>query len=105
MLNIDINVDIKKTRYPIMFNNNTCVACGATGTLKFLDIFGKPVTQEIHALERIQCMACGAKYGIHWVPDIDTKELKPIPTDYDAKIMFKNFLGSPIIKAFGSNKL
>ena len=104
MLDISVNVDVKKTTYPILFTNNTCVQCAAVGTLKFVNIFGRPSSQEIHPLERIQCMKCGAKYGIHWEADNDGT-LHPNPVDYDASLMFSNMLNHSKIKRQGNKKL
>ena len=104
MLNINVNLDIRKTTYPIISNNNTCTACGGVGTLKFVDIFGRQVSQEIHALEKIQCNKCGAKYGIQWDSN-DKGEMVPTPTDYDASVMFNNLLNYSRIKKHGTNIL
>lgn len=104
MLNIDVNVQVRKVRYPVIFDNNTCTKCGAQGTLGFVDIFGKDAKQEIHPLERIQCKKCGAKYGIQWNKEPDGKMI-PTPTDYDVVSMFNNLINHKKIKTNGSNVL
>ena len=91
MLNIDVSINVKKTRYPIIFTNNTCTMCGATDTLRFVDVFGRRTREEIHPLEKIQCSNCGAKYGIQWDMHDDGK-MYPTPTDYDASVMFGNLI-------------
>ena len=104
MLDIDVNIEVRKITYPIIFTNNTCTSCGAEGTLGFVDVFGREATQEIHALERIQCKKCGAKYGIQWDAD-DSGKLIPTPTDYDVSVMFNNLINHGNIKRNGSKIL
>ena len=103
MLDISVNVDVKKITYPILFDNNTCVQCGARGSLRFIDIFGRTTNQEIQPLERIQCMKCGAKYGIKWKPE--GGNLIPQPTDYGADVMFTNLINHRKIKKLGNKQL
>lgn len=104
MLNIDFNLNVKKVGYPIFFTNNTCTKCAGVGTLKFVDIFGNTTDQEIHALERIQCTKCGAKYGINWEVGNDGK-MHPMLTDYTAENMFNNMLNHWKIKRNHGSKV
>lgn len=98
MLDINIDVELKKVSYPILFDYNRCVKCGAEGTLKFVDIFGRKVNQEIYPLEKIKCFNCGAKYGIQWNMQKDGK-LNPKAVDDDIGLMFKNIINHTLFKS------
>ena len=59
-LGIDVDIDVKKVKFPIHFENkNICVHCGGQGTLIFVDKFGRESNKDIHAFDHIKCTKCG----------------------------------------------
>ena len=102
MLNINItkleedttgfNIDVQNIRYPFYFERkNICVSCGAEGTLKFINIFGKEAKHEIHPFESLKCSRCGALYSIKW--DKDEEDGKLYPSGVDKSIV-RDFLNN-----------
>ena len=72
MLGIDINVNVKKLHFPIYFDyerNNTCIHCGAQGTVYIVDKFGRKTREEVHPFDHLECSNCGQKYTIKWVDE------------------------------------
>lgn len=100
-INVDMNVNVTNPTYPVYFDNNTCVACGAENTLTFVNIFGKPCREEIHPYDFIKCTKCGAKYSIEWKPNKETGKMKPIPSDTSLVRTFMNVVKSKKIKEAG----
>jgi ribosomal protein L40E len=77
-----IGVDIKEYSYPVYFSRkNICVSCGAEGELKFVNIFGKEVSHEVHPFEYLKCQRCGARYSIKWERDSSDDKLYPSAVD------------------------
>ncbi len=73
-LELNVDIDVREIHYPIYFERkNICVSCGAEGTLKFINIFGKESPHEIHPFESLRCSRCGAAYSIKWSKGEDGK--------------------------------
>ena len=88
---VELNVDFKEVHYPIYFERkNICVSCGAEGSLKFINIFGKEASHEIHPFESLKCSRCGAVYSIKWIKGNDEK-LYPSAVD---KNIVRDFLNN-----------
>lgn len=95
-----ITVDIKKFRYPVYFENrNTCVHCGAEGSLAFVDRFGNTYTKELAAFEHIKCRNCGRIYSIRWGRTSDGS-MKPSAVDFSIGTQFNNFLDRKELEGF-----
>lgn len=88
---IELNVDVKEIQYPIYFERkNICVSCAAEGSLKFVNIFGKEASHEVHPFESLKCSRCGAIYSIKWTKGEDDKIY---PTAVDRSIV-RDFLNN-----------
>lgn len=59
--------NIKMAEYPIYFTDNTCIKCGAKGSLRFLDRKDHLVRDPIYQVSYIYCTKCGTKYYIDWL--------------------------------------
>ena len=107
MLNINVNLDVNvsKPTYPVYFDKNICVACGAENTLTFVNIFGKECREEIHPYDHIKCTKCGAKYSIEWMNNKETGKMKPIPSDPSLVKNFMNLVTSKKIKDNGMESI
>lgn len=109
MLNIgiDVDIDIKKVRFPIQFEKtNDCVHCGGHNTLIFVDKFGNDSSKEIHAFDHIRCKKCNRIYSIQWKPDENnSKAMRPVPTDPGIKQEFMNLVNFKNIKENGIKEL
>ena len=104
MLNINVNFNVEKDpTYPVYFTNNTCVNCGAEGSLVMIDIFGRETKQEIHPFDHILCKKCNAKYSIEWMKNPETGKMKAIPSDPSLVKDFFNIIKSKKIKEEGIN--
>ena len=93
MLDLDLNIEVeyKKKIYPIYFERkNICVHCGGEGTLKFINIFGKEASHEVHPFESIKCSKCGAVYSIKWNKNEDDGKLYPSAVDKNITRDFLN---------------
>lgn len=99
---VDLNVDVKvnKLSMPFYFKRkNECIHCCATGTLVFIDKFGrKSKGEEIRAFDHIECTNCGRVYGIKWESDGNSNKMYPSAVDLDAVRDFKNMINSNIKK-------
>lgn len=103
MLNINVEFNISNgPTYPVYFTNNTCVACGAEGSLVTIDIFGRESYQEIHPFDHIKCKKCGAKYSIEWKRD-ESGKMKPVASDQSLVRDFFNVIKTPKLKKEGAN--
>ena len=58
---------MENIRYPVYFNNNTCVHCGKTNCLRFKDKYGNIVTKLIYSATKIVCSKCGTEFDIKWI--------------------------------------
>jgi hypothetical protein len=86
-----LDIDIKEIQYPFYFERkNICVSCGAEGSLKFINIFGKESTHEVHPFESLKCSRCGASYSIKWDRDKETDKLYPSAVDKKITTDFLN---------------
>ena len=95
-INIDTKINLtndKRKHYPLVFNTNTCTACGKEGTLKIIDKFVNISNKEIHPFDHIKCIACGAIYTIKWEQD-DKDHMHPQAVDPGLKDRFFNGLGN-----------
>ena len=101
MINLDVNVDIKlrEIHYPLYFERkNICVACGANKALKFINIFGKEASKDIHPFQSIRCSNCGAVYSILWSRDDINGMFYPSAVDPSIKRDFVNLYKSTFTK-------
>lgn len=93
-IGMDISFKVDPIQYPIKFvKRNVCVHCGAEGTLKCVDIFGKESREgnEIYPFEHIKCSNCGRIYSIEWRNDEENPgTLTPVPVDPSVKQQFLN---------------
>ena len=88
---VDLNVELEEIHYPFYFERkNICVSCGAEGSLKFINIFGKESTHEVHTFESLKCSKCGALYSIKWTKGENDK-LYPSAVD---KSITRDFLNN-----------
>lgn len=95
-IKFNANVDIRKIRYPIMFEGkNICVHCGAEDSLIFVDAFGRETNNEIHPFDHLKCKKCGRNYSIYWQQDPNNSE-KVFPTAVDTSLTreFINMIGN-----------
>jgi hypothetical protein len=102
MLGIDVRVNMKKVQFPIYFDyemNNTCTHCGATGTVRMVDKFGRVTKEEVHPFDHLQCAKCGQKYTIRWVDEENGKH--PYTSDPSIARQFTNFIGHKLDNLFG----
>jgi hypothetical protein len=91
-VNLNIDVDLKEVHFPVYFERkNICVSCGESGCLKFINIFGKESSHEVHPFEHIKCSKCGAIYSIKWDKDQETEKLYPSAVD---RSMYRDFLNN-----------
>ena len=107
MLNIDVDVNIKisKPRFPIkLIGVNKCLHCGAEGTLRKIDIFGRESKQEIYPLDKIKCSACGYDYSIEW-KDKGTGKLIPVPVNPSIKQEIVNTMNYLKIRKNGQTEI
>lgn len=107
MLKLDVDVKLSNLEYPIYFDKqNKCVACGDTGSLAFVNIFGKEcdLEQEIHAFDHIKCKTCGAIYSMKWEKDPESGKLLPSAIDPSIKNEFVNLIMKNKIKDSGEKK-
>ena len=87
---VELNIDFEEVHYPIYFERkNICVSCAAEGTLKFINIFGKESSHEVHPFEYLKCSRCGAIYSIKWIKGEDGK-LYPSAVDKNITRDFLN---------------
>lgn len=87
-----LDVNIKEYHYPIYFERkNICISCGAEGDLKFINIFGKEASHEVHPFEYLKCTRCGATYSIKWDRSEEDNKLYPSAVD---KSIAKDFLNN-----------
>ena len=101
MFNVNVDIKLKETHYPIRFNSNLCVKCGKENTLEMVDIFGKPCKSELHPFDHIRCNCCGAIYSILWEKD-DDGHMAPYPTDPSIKQEIFNLLNK---RSIDGNKI
>lgn len=102
-VNLNVDIDLKEVHFPIYFERkNICVSCGETGTLKFINIFGRESSHEVHTIEHIKCSKCGATYSIKWSKDEETGKLYPSAVD---KSMYTDFVNSFKNKGLKEKKL
>ena len=88
---VDLNVELEEIHYPFYFERkNICVSCGAEGSLKFVNIFGKEAAHEVHPFESLKCSRCGAVYSIKWTKGENDK-LYPSAVD---KSITRDFLNN-----------
>lgn len=86
-----LDINYREIHYPIYFNKkNICVSCGAEKALKFINIFGKEASHEVHPFESLKCSKCGAVYSIKWERGEDDK-LYPSAVD---KSIIRDFLNN-----------
>ena len=89
--NIDLNIEFEEVHYPFYFERkNICVSCGAEGSLKFINIFGKEATHEVHPFESLKCSRCGALYSIKWDKNKNDGKLYPSAVDKNITRDFLN---------------
>lgn len=86
----EVDIDIKKIKYPISFDHNECVHCGSKGTLLFVDIFGNKSTKEIYPFDHMICTKCNRKYSLKWERVEGSRRMKPRPVTPDLKQDFLN---------------
>lgn len=106
-LGVDVDIDVKKVRYPIHFEKkNICVHCAAQGSLVFVDKFGNESKKEINAFDHIKCKTCGRIYSILWQRDEDNDgKMFPSAVDPSIKRQFINLVNSSSIKKKGVKEL
>lgn len=108
MLNINVDVDIsvnKGLKFPIkLIGVNKCLHCGSEGTLKKVDIFGRPSVKDIYPLDHITCTNCNQDYSIEW-KDNGTGELIPVPVDQSIKREFLNTMNYFKIRGKGQKEI
>lgn len=106
-LGLDIDIDVKKVHFPIHFEHkNICVHCGDTGSLIFVDKFGRESSQEINAFDHIKCKSCGRIYSILWErKDSGSDKMYPSAIDPSIKREFKNLINGSEIKRAGVKEL
>lgn len=103
-LNVDFNLDLKETHYPIIFNGkNVCIHCGAEGLLVFVDKFGRETNTEVYAFDHIRCKKCGRRYSILWQRD-DNGNMYPTADEYSIGQEFKNLINLKNNKRDGSEQ-
>ena len=68
---------LKMVLYPIYFTDNTCIKCGASGTLRYLDIRGKLTKDPIYPIASMVCTKCHEQFYISWLKEGD-KYTRPI---------------------------
>ncbi len=93
-LGIDVDVDLKKVKFPVRFENkNVCVHCGKEGSLIFVDKFGRESNKDIHAFDHIKCKNCGRIYSIQWNPSEENKSaMYPTAINPNVKTEFINLV-------------
>ena len=107
MLNIgiDVKVNLQRTEYPLIFNTNTCVHCGADNSLVFVDIFGRESKTEIHPFDHIKCNNCNRNYSIKWESSEDENGcMTPRAVDHTIKQEFFNILDQKEITQKGKKE-
>ena len=98
-LPIEVHIDIEHKRFPLHFEHkNTCIHCGANGSLVFVDKFGNTSTKETsNAFEHIRCEKCGRIYSMKWEPmENDPNVYKPSAVEFNIKQDFKNLIDANI---------
>ena len=82
----------KEPVYPVRFEkHNICVHCGSTGTLVFVNKWGKETKKEIYPFNKIKCTKCGTVYSIMWQMD-DNGDMYPTAVDESFRLEFINCL-------------
>jgi len=93
---IDLQFNVDTIQYPIKFTKgNICIHCGAEGTLKCVDSFGRETRKgnEIYPFEHIKCTNCERIYSIEWRKDPeDPGKMRPVAVDPSIKQQFLNSL-------------
>ena len=69
IINQNILWENYKMAYPIYFTNNTCLKCGATGTLRFLDARGQLTRDPIYPVTSMVCTKCKGQFYIDWLKE------------------------------------
>lgn len=108
MLNINmrVNVDLKTTHYPIIFEGrNVCVHCGSEGSLRFVDKFGNETNKDIHPFDHLKCSHCGRSFSILWQTDEKSGKMFPSATEHGIGREFLNLFSQKAIKEKGEKKL
>ena len=97
-INVNVKIDVKKPVSPIYFQHkNVCTHCGASGSLAFVDRFGRRIYREVNAFDHIECLNCGKNFSILWERDNNNKML-PSAVDNSVKTDFNNLLNFLDIK-------
>lgn len=104
MLNLNVNVDVKQSEYPIFFDGkNECVNCGSVNCLEFIDKFGNRHRDEIKAFDHIKCKCCGKIFSILWQKSKDSNRMYPSAVEANIGRDFVNMVNGRI-KLDGTKK-
>ena len=75
--------------YPFSFIDRTCVHCGASKGLVFLDKYNKETNNPIYAVNKMICKSCRTEFRIHWI-DIDGNMIPCCCSDEYKDIVINN---------------
>ena len=105
-LNVEVNINADRgLRFPIkLIGINQCLHCGAKGTLKKVDIFGRESKQDIYPLDHITCTNCNYDYSIEW-KDNGSGELIPVPVNPSIKREILNTMNYLKIRKSGKTSI
>ena len=97
MLNLNVNIDLKRTEIPIYFDGkNECVVCGGINTLDFIDRYGNRHKDEVKAFDHIKCRKCGRIYSILWQKRENSNKMYPSAVEPNVARDFINILNRDV---------
>lgn len=92
-LDCDLNFSVETIEYPMkIINENVCLHCGAQGTLKTVNVFGKSDPSGIRPFSHIKCENCKRIFSIQWTKIEDGRTI-PVAISPSVKNEFLNMLG------------
>ena len=93
-LGVDLNFEIQPIEYPItIIGENICLHCGSSGSLRTVNIFGKPDPTGIRPFSHIECNCCGRIFSIKWTQISDGKMI-PVAISPSVKNEILNLFSS-----------
>lgn len=64
---------MKNVIYPLYFETNECIHCGAKNLLIYVDNRGITTRHPVYPVEYIKCLKCGTEYVPKWIMNENNK--------------------------------